>query len=117
MTRWGGAIAGLALLTGAACARAVPPPPADTPFEWHLPRGLPKPNVPADNPMSTVKVALGRRLFYDTRFSGNGTYACASCHQQARAFTDGLAHARGSTGALHARSAMSLTNVAFNPAF
>ena len=28
--------------------------------------------------MTTVKVALGRRLFYDTRFSGNGTFACAS---------------------------------------
>ena len=117
MIRWGGAIAGLALLGAGACGRAVPPPPPDTPFEWHLPRGLPHPFVPAANPMTTVKVALGRRLFYDTRFSGNGTYSCASCHQQARAFTDGLPHARGSTGVLHPRGAMTLTNVAYNPAF
>ena len=64
--------------------------------------------------MSDAKVELGRRLFYDTRLSGNGTYSCASCHQQARAFTDGRAQAIGSTGAIHPRSAMSLANVAYN---
>jgi cytochrome c peroxidase len=67
--------------------------------------------------MTEVKVRLGRRLFYDTRLSGNGTYACASCHQQKLAFTDGRPHALGSTGQSHARSAMSLTNVAFNASF
>jgi cytochrome c peroxidase len=67
--------------------------------------------------MTTVKVALGRRLFYDTRFSGNGTFACSSCHQQAHAFTDARPRAIGSTGQSHARSAMSLTNVAYNSSF
>ncbi|MEO8483944.1 MAG: MbnH family di-heme enzyme [Acidobacteriota bacterium] len=86
-------------------------------FVWHLPAGSPIPRVPQGNPMSVAKVDLGRRLFYDTRLSGNQTYACASCHQQARAFTDGLDHAVGSTGARHARSAMSLTNVAYNATF
>ena len=114
MIRWGGVVAGLTLVFVAACARTVPPPP-DTPFEWQLPRGLPHPLVPADNPMTTVKVALGRRLFYDRRLSGNETYACASCHQQQHAFTDGRAHAVGSTGQLHARSAMSLANAAYSP--
>ena len=64
--------------------------------------------------MSDAKVELGRHLFYDTRLSGNGTYSCGSCHQQALAFTDGKAHAIGSTGAAHPRSAMSLVNVAYN---
>jgi len=50
------------------------------PYVWHLPPGVPRPKVPADNPMSEAKVRLGRRLFYDTRLSGNGTQACASCH-------------------------------------
>jgi cytochrome c peroxidase len=86
-------------------------------YTWHLPRGVPRPKVPADNPMSEAKVRLGRRLFYDTRLSGNGTFACASCHQQKRAFTDGLAHALGSTGQQHPRSAMSLANVAFNASY
>jgi cytochrome c peroxidase len=67
--------------------------------------------------MSEVKVRLGRRLFYDTRLSGNGTYSCASCHKQALAFTDGRPHAVGSTGQEHPRSAMSLTNVAFNASY
>jgi len=83
-------------------------------FHWSLPRGLPVPRVPADNPISQPKIDLGRRLFYDKRLSGNRTYACASCHQQAFAFTDGLARALGSTGAEHARSTMTLTNVAYN---
>ena len=67
--------------------------------------------------MTVAKVALGRRLFYDTRLSSNRTYACATCHQQARAFTDGRTQAIGSTGAPHPRSAMSLTNVAYNASF
>ncbi|PYR91243.1 MAG: di-heme enzyme [Acidobacteria bacterium] len=83
-------------------------------FHWSLPRGLPVPRVPADNSISQPKIELGRRLFYDKRLSGNGSYSCASCHQQAFAFTDGLARAVGSTGAEHARSTMTLTNVAYN---
>ena len=67
--------------------------------------------------MTVAKIDLGHRLFYDTRLSANGTFACATCHQQAHAFTDGRAHAIGSTGAAHARSAMSLTNVAYNASF
>jgi cytochrome c peroxidase len=67
--------------------------------------------------MGEAKVRLGRRLFYDTRLSGNGTFSCASCHQQAHAFTDGRAQAIGSTGEAHARSAMSLTNVAYNASY
>ena len=67
--------------------------------------------------MTTAKVDLGRRLFYDTRLSGNGTYACASCHQQKHAFTDGRPQAIGSTGQPHTRSAMGLTNVAYNATF
>ncbi len=51
--------------------------------------------------MSDAKVDLGRRLFYDARLSGNQTYACATCHQQELAFTDGRAQAIGSTGGVH----------------
>lgn len=63
--------------------------------------------------MSAEKVTLGRRLFYDVRLSGNGTQACASCHQQEHAFTDARARAIGSTGESHPRGAMSLANVAY----
>jgi hypothetical protein len=83
-------------------------------WTWSLPPGFPAPRVPADNPMSAERLALGRHLFYDPRLSGNGTQACSSCHQPARAFTDGRARALGSTGESHPRSAMSLANVAYS---
>jgi cytochrome c peroxidase len=67
--------------------------------------------------MSAEKVALGRRLFFETRLSSTGQYACASCHRPALAFTDGRARALGATGESVRRGAMSLTNVAYNPAF
>ena len=86
-------------------------------FSNRLPRWFPVPNVPVDNPLSETKVELGRFLFYDPQLSGNGTYSCASCHQQALAFTDGLAQAIGSTGSVHPRSSMSLANVAYNASF
>lgn len=91
---------------------AAPDAYVDT-YPWNLPLGFPTPLVPATNPMSEVKVELGRRLFYDTRMSGNQTFSCASCHEQAKAFTDGVAVAVGSTGELHPRNSMSLTNVAY----
>lgn len=90
---------------------------AQTPYNWDLPAGFPKPRVPADNPMTTAKVELGRHLFYDTRMSGNGTQSCASCHIQRLAFTDGKAHGEGSTGERHPRGSMSLVNVAYARVF
>ena len=90
---------------------------AAQPYKWNLPVGFPQPSVPDDNPMSIEKVALGRFIFYDTRLSGNQSYACASCHKQELAFTDGLEQAIGSTGQVHPRSSMSLTNVAYNATF
>src|SRR5580700_1342975 len=82
-------------------------------FEWDLPKGFPRPTIPADNPMSAVKVELGRYLFYDKRMSVNGGQSCGSCHRQELAFTDGRAHAEGTTGQVHPRSSMSLVNVAY----
>ena len=82
-------------------------------FPWRLPAGFPIPKVPADNPMTVEKALLGRYLFYDKRLSQNQTQACASCHQQALAFTDGRSNAVGSTGVVNRRSAMSLVNVAY----
>ena len=36
-------------------------------YTWNLPPNFPVPRVPEDNPMSRVKVELGRFVFYDTR--------------------------------------------------
>jgi cytochrome c peroxidase len=85
-------------------------------YQWNLPKGFPKPFVPADNPMTAAKVELGRYLFYDARMSVNGRQSCASCHKQELAFTDGRATGLGTTGESHSRSAMSLVNVAWSGA-
>ncbi len=89
----------------------------DPGYHWAIPAPFPRPPVPADNPMSEAKVELGRHLFYERRLSATGQMSCASCHQQALAFTDGRPRAVGATGAIHPRGSMSLANVAYNPAF
>jgi cytochrome c peroxidase len=67
--------------------------------------------------MSAAKVALGRRLFFEVRLSATGATSCASCHDPARAYTDGLPRARGARGDELPRSAMSLTNVGYNASY
>jgi cytochrome c peroxidase len=100
----------------------LPPPPGSVegpgaegseglPFE--LPPGFPMPKIPEDNPLTAAGIELGRHLFYDARLSANETQSCASCHEQALAFTDGVARSIGSTGEAHPRSAMSLANVGY----
>ncbi|MGA0556351.1 cytochrome-c peroxidase [Larkinella sp. VNQ87] len=68
-------------------------------------------SIPADNPMTQEGVYLGRLLFYEPRLSKTGTVSCASCHQQARAFTDGLAVSVGVSGNPTRRNSMSLVNL------
>lgn len=86
---------------------------AEREYQWRLAEHMPRPAVPADNPMTAVKVELGKRLFYDRRLSVNQTTACATCHLQALAFTDGRPRSVGATGAVHPRGAMSLVNTAY----
>jgi cytochrome c peroxidase len=58
-----------------------------------------------------ARIALGERLFFDKRLSGDGQISCASCHQPERAFSDGLATARGIGGQMGKRNTPSLLNV------
>lgn len=84
-------------------------------FTWQLPFDFPTPRLPVDNPLTEAKAQLGRHLFYDKRLSGNGTQACAGCHHQDKAFTDGKAVAVGSTGEKHPRNAQGLANAVYHP--
>lgn len=79
--------------------------------------GLPLPLTEPGNGQTTAGFELGRRLFYDRRLSANGTQACADCHQQSRAFSDGRPTAIGSTGQSHTRNAMTLTNAGYNASY
>ena len=91
--------------------------PQAPPYDWVLPAGFPEPAVPVENPMTAEKVELGRHLFHDTRLSGNGTQACASCHLQSLAFADGRQLPTGSTGHALVRNAPGLANVAWFATF
>ncbi len=84
-------------------------------FHWNLPPGFPEPAVPADNPMSVEKVALGRTLVADERLSITGRHSCQSCHDPDRAFTDGRERSRGAAGDELPLNAPTLFNVAYNP--
>lgn len=103
-------IASAIVLSALACGED---PPEATPYKLEIPEHFPKPLIPTLNPLTAEKVSLGRHLFYDTRLSLNETQSCASCHEQARAFSDGLGRAVGSTGEVHPRSSMSLANAAY----
>ena len=83
-------------------------------YDWPIPEGYPIPGVPEENPMSQAKVELGRYLFYDTRLSGNGKQACATCHRPRHAFAEPRPRAVGSTGEPTRRNALALVNVAYN---
>jgi cytochrome c peroxidase len=71
--------------------------------------------VPADNPLTAEKAALGARLFEDKGLSASGTIACASCHDPARGFSDGRARAVGEGGEVLARRSPTLWNLAWAP--
>ena len=59
------------------------------------PLGLPPVPVPADNPMTAAKIALGEKLYFDKRLSKDGTLSCATCHDPAMAWAE---HEPTSTG-------------------
>jgi len=60
-----------------------------------VPLGLPPVPVPADNPITPAKVALGKMLYFDNRLSKDGTISCATCHDPEMAWTE---HTPTSTG-------------------
>ena len=83
-----------------------------TPYELLQPSYFPtKNNIPDDNPMTEEGVALGRKLFYDSRLSGrdgtDGIRSCSSCHHQEKSFEYGAP-----TGTHHAM--LPLINLAWN---
>ncbi|MEM1078207.1 MAG: cytochrome c peroxidase [Pseudomonadota bacterium] len=91
-------LAGAVLAGGAATAQeaATPEPPLE---------------------VNAARAELGKRLFYDTRLSGDTSLACASCHQPDKAFTDGLPLAAAYTGGAHFRNTPTLANVGFRDAW
>ena len=81
-----------------------------------LPERLTQAAIPKDNPLTPEKVALGEKLFFDSRLSADGTVACATCHDPARAFTDGRPVSIGIHGRAGQRNAPTILNALYNKA-
>lgn len=73
--------------------------------------------APADNPATPDKVELGKRLFFDTRLSGDDKTSCATCHQPQKAYGDGLALSPGIGGKPLTRNTPTCLNTGFLDAF
>jgi cytochrome c peroxidase len=70
--------------------------------------------IPPASPLTPATVALGERLFFDSRLSGDDTVACATCHDPARAFTDSRPTSVGIHGRISQRNAPTLLNALYN---
>src|SRR2546425_1484691 len=70
--------------------------------------------IPPDNPQTPEKIALGQRLFFDGRLSADGSVACSTCHDPARAFTDGKPVSIGISGRLGQPNAPTILNALYN---
>jgi cytochrome c peroxidase len=81
-----------------------------------LPIGATRAAIPAENPQTPEKIALGRKLFFDGRLSADGTVACSTCHDPARAFTDGRPVSIGIHGRAGQRNAPTILNALYNNA-
>lgn len=72
------------------------------------------PVIPNNNPLTEEGIALGRKLFFDRRLSGNNTQSCASCHDPRKAFTDQQQFSDGIDGVFGTRNSMPLFNLVWN---
>src|SRR5882724_196992 len=82
------------------------PPPGIDPVAWA------SIYIPAGNELTAERIALGRKLYFDTRLSKDGTLACATCHDVSRGFTDHRSVSEGIGDHLGKRSAPTTMNAA-----
>ena len=89
------------LITGLAT-----PPPGIDPVAWATIY------VPPGNQLTPERIALGRKLYFDTLLSKDGTLSCATCHDVSRGFTDHRSVSEGIGDHLGKRSAPTTMNAA-----
>lgn len=107
-------IGALCLLALIAQSWARPPYAENSPLPLGIPADVWAYFIPRSNPVTPEKVELGRQLFFDPRLSADGTISCATCHDPARAFTDGKPLAVGIGGRVGKRHTPSLLNAMFH---
>jgi cytochrome c peroxidase len=112
--------------TGAGAPPALPPgqPPAlpkpgplaepRSQNQVGFPAALTASVIPPSGPLTPSAIALGEKLFFESRLSDDGTVACATCHDPARAFTDGRPVSIGIKGRIGQRNAPTILNALYN---
>jgi cytochrome c peroxidase len=70
--------------------------------------------VPATNPTTEDAVELGRMLFFDPRLSANGEISCATCHDPAHGWSDGMSTGFGINDQPLGRNSPTILNRAFS---
>jgi cytochrome c peroxidase len=86
-------------------------------FVLDIPNGFPSPYIPEENKLSHERIALGKRLFYETGLSSDKSISCGSCHKQEFAFSDNQKQSPGVGGRKGNRNSMSLSNMAYQDFF
>lgn len=111
----------LLVFAAASCANSSEKPAPQPSAAPAAPLPAPKPDVgplgemavPADNPITPEKVALGKKLFFDTRLSKTGKMACETCHLPEKGWADGQALSAKFDGSMNTRHTPTLYNVAY----
>lgn len=75
---------------------------------------LPRVSFPTNNPYTSAKAELGKKLFFEPRLSGSGQISCASCHDPDLGFADGRTVSFGHERLELKRNAPTILNSAFN---
>ena len=73
--------------------------------------------IPETNPQTAPKIALGRRLFHDRRWSRDGRVSCATCHDPRHAFADNRALAVGAGQGVGRRNVPTIVNRVWGRSF
>ena len=110
----------MAIAAALACTPAAEEPAeeaAPPPFVPGPPADFESPVIPADNPQTPEKVALGKQLYFDARLSADGSRSCYSCHLVDNGLTDGKPVAEGALGRVLTRSSPTLWNIAYHTQF
>lgn len=92
------------------------------PNEWaylniQSPQGFPEFKSPDSEEINPIRIALGKKLFFEKRLSVDNSISCGSCHFQANAFSDPRVVSQGVDGTEGQRNAQPLFNLAWRTRF
>lgn len=86
-------------------------------YALQYPFGFDTIQLPKDNQLTKERIALGKKIFFDTQFSADKKISCGSCHKPQFAFADTIATHKGAHDSTNHRNSPGLINIGFHPYF